>query len=267
MRHILLLTLLLTSGSISRAQLSLAKIWQSDSLTVRSPESVLYDSKSNSLYVSSTGSGTVTRLAVDGTVIKRDWVTGLQSNMGSAIFNGLFYTTEPTGVVVIDLEKASAIKHIPIEGIGMLNDVAVDAKGIVYVSDTRTGKVFRIEGDKATLYLENLPGANGLLTVNSDLYVVTSTSVQKVSVDKQITKIGDGFENGLDGIVMIGENEFVLSNYRGILYYLKADGTKQILLDSRANRIMANDISYDSKTKTLFVPSYGTNRITAYKLN
>jgi hypothetical protein len=38
------------------------------------------------------------------------------------------------------------------------------------------------------------------------------------------------------------------------------------MLDSRANRIMANDISYDSKTKTLYVPSFATNRIIAYKV-
>ena len=57
-----------------------------------------------------------------------------------------------------------------------------------------------------------------------------------------------------------------VSNYQGILYYVKADGTKQLLLDTRANRIMSNDISYDSKTKTLYVPSFGTNRVIAYKV-
>ena len=99
-----------------------------------------------------------------------------------------------------------------------------------------------------------MPGANGLLTVDTDLYVLTSTSFQKVDANKVITKIADGFENGLDGIVMVGENEFIISNYQGILYYVKADGTKQLLLDTRANRIMSNDISYDSKTKIFMFP-------------
>ena len=65
---------------------------------------------------------------------------------------------------------------------------------------------------------------------------------------------------------MVAVNEFVISNYKGILYYVKADGTKQVLLDTRANQIMSNDISYDSKTKMLYVPSFGTNRVIAYKL-
>ena len=266
MKKLLVSAISILAFSTLFAQHSLEKVWESDSITLRSPESVLYDSKSNSIYVSSTGSGSIVRLGVDGKIIKSDWVIGLRSNMGSALFNGMLYTTEPSGLVVVDVEKASVVKHIPIEGAVMLNDVAADAKGIIYVSDTRGGKVYRVEGDKATVYLENLPGANGLLPVNTDLYVVTSNSVQKVNANKEITKIADGFENGLDGIVMVAENEFVISNYRGILYYLKADGTKQQLLDTRANRLMANDISYDGKTKTLYVPSYGTNRIIAYQL-
>jgi hypothetical protein len=111
-----------------------------------------------------------------------------------------------------------------------------------------------------------MPGANGLLTVNKDLYVLTSTSFQKVNADKVITKIVDSLESGLDGIVMVAENEFIISDYHGILYYVNADGTKQVLLDTRANRIMSNDISYDSKAKILYVPSFSTNRIIAYKV-
>ena len=99
----------------------------------------------------------------DGKLIKNDWVTGLTSNKGSALFNGLLYTAETSAVAVIDVEKATIIKRIPVEGAQMLNDVAVDSKGIVYVTDTRGAKVYRIEGDKPTVYLENMPGANGLL--------------------------------------------------------------------------------------------------------
>lgn len=248
------------------AQHSLEKMWESDSLTLKGPESALFDSMSKSLYVSSMGSGSIVRMDLNGKVIKSDWVTGLNSNKGSALFKGLLYTAETSAVAVIDVDKASVIKRIPIEGAIMLNDLAVDSKGVVYVSDTRTGKVYRIEDDRPTLYLENIPGANGLLTVNSDLYVVGSTTFQKVSVNKETIKIADGFESGLDGIVMVAKNEFVLSNYKGILYYVNGDGTNQLLLDSRANRIMANDIGYDSKTRTLYVPSFGTNRIIAYKV-
>jgi sugar lactone lactonase YvrE len=266
MKKISLSGIIVLVSSTLFAQHSLEKLWETDSVTLRNPESVLFDPKSNSLYVSSMGAGTIVRIGLDGKVIRNDWVTGLSSNKGSALFNGLLYTAETSAVAVIDVDKATVVKRIPVEGAQMLNDVAVDSKGIIYVTDTRGAKVYRIEGDKPIVYLENMPGANGLLMVNTDLYVLTSTSFQKVDANKVITKIADGFENGLDGIVTVAENEFVISNYQGILYYVTAEGTKQVLLDTRANRIMSNDISYDSKTKTLYVPSFGTNRVIAYEV-
>jgi sugar lactone lactonase YvrE len=266
MKKICLSAIIVLVSSTLLAQRSLEKLWESDSVTLKGPESALFDSKSNSLYVSSMNAGTIVRMDLDGKVIKKDWVTGLTSNKGSALFNGLLYTAETSAVAVIDVDKATIIKRIPVEGAQMLNDLAMDSKGVIYVSDTRGAKVYRIEGDKPTVYLENMPGANGLLTVNTDLFVLTSTSFQKVDANKVITKIADGFESGLDGIVMVANNEFIISDYHGILYYVKADGTKQVLLDTRANRIMSNDISYDSKTKILYVPSFSTNYIIAYKV-
>jgi sugar lactone lactonase YvrE len=265
MKKILLSIAIVLTCSTLFAQHSLEKIWESDSTTLKSPESVLYDSKSNILYVSSIGTGAVVRISTDGKVIKSDWVTGLKSNMGSALFNGLFYTTEPSGLVVIDVEKAAVVKHIPIEGALLLNDVAVDAKGIVYVSDTRSGKVYRIEDEKASVFTDNIPGANGLLTVKTDLYIVGAATIYKVNSKKEVTKVAEGFENGMDGIVMLADNEFLASNYRGMLYHVKTDGSKQVLLDTRALRIGANDISYNNQTKTLYVPSFFTNRIIAYQ--
>ena len=140
MKQILLSYIVVIASSTLFAQHSLDKIWETDSLTLRNPESVLYDSKSNSLYVSSMGAGTIVRIGPDGKVIKNDWVTGLTSNKGSALFNGLLYTAETSSVAVIDVNKATIVKRIPVEGSQMLNDVAIDSKGIVYVTDTRAGE-------------------------------------------------------------------------------------------------------------------------------
>lgn len=266
MKKVILLGIAMGIHALLWAQPQLVKIWETDTTTLRNPESVLYDPLSNSIYVSCMGAGKIARIGTDGKTIEQSWVAGLTANKGTALYKGLFYTAETAAVAVIDVKKASVIKRIQVEGAIMLNDAAVDAQGIVYVTDTRAGKVYRIAGDTATLYLDNLPGANGLLCVNTDLYVLTTSSVVKVDATKAITKIADGFENGLDGIVMLTPNEFIISNYKGILYYLKADGTKQILLDTRANGIMANDISYNHKTKTLFVPAYSSSCVIAYQV-
>lgn len=266
MKKLLLSAIMLLAYSTLFAQHSLEKLWVSDSLAVQNPESALFDAKTNSLYVSSTGSGSVVRMDLNGKVIQKDWVTGLHGNMGSALYNGFFYTTDPKGIAVVDVAKASIVKIIPIEGIQMPNDVAVDSKGVIYVSDTRAAKVYRIENEKPTVYLDNIPGANGILTVGTDVYILGSTTLLKVDANKVVTKIADGFESGLDGIVMIDKGEFILSNFNGMLWDVKTDGTRQLLLDTRAQHIMSNDIDYNEKTKTLYVPSFRTSRIIAYKV-
>ena len=266
MKNLLIVAIGLFACSPVVAQHKLVKLWESDSVTLNGPESALYDAKTNSLYVSSMNAGAIVRMAADGKILKNDWVTGLNANKGSALVNGLLYTAETAAVAVIDVDRATVVKRIPIEGAVMLNDVAVNAAGVVFVSDTRAGKVYRIEDDKPVLYLENIPGANGLLAVGTDLYVAGSATFLRVGANKAMTTIADGFDSGLDGIVLVAENEFILSNYKGILYHVNADGTHQVLLDSRAKKIMVNDISYDRNTKTLYVPSFGTNRVIAYRV-
>lgn len=261
----------LTFSKLSRPlrlskKIALEKVWESDSLTLKGPESVLYDSATNTIFVSSMNSGSIVRMDSAGKIIQKDWVTGLTSNKGSALYNGLFYTAETASVAVIDIKTAKVVNRIKVEGAIMLNDLTINSQGIIYVSDTRAGKIYRIEDNIATIYLENQPGANGLLSVGNDIYVATSTAFLKVNIDKSVTTIADGFESGLDGIIMLTENEFIISNYKGMLYHVKSDGSKQVLLDTRVSGIMANDISFNSKTKTLYVPAYRTNQVIAYNL-
>ncbi len=266
MRKIWLSIVVLLLCSSVFAQRSLQKLWESDSLTLKGPESATYDPKSNIIYVSSMNNGTIVQMGLNGEIKNASWVTGLTSNKGIGFHKGILYTAETNAIAVIDMKTGTIIKRIPITGAIMLNDLEVDEKGIVYVTDTRAGKVYRIEGDQPSLYLENIPGANGLMAVGTDLYVAGTASFQKVTENKEITNIGEGYENGLDGIVMLSKDEFILSNYRGMLYYVQANGNKQVLLDTRSIKIAANDISYNKKTKTLYVPSFGTNRVIAYSV-
>ncbi len=266
MRKISLSVISLLVCSCIFAQYSLKKIWESDSVTLKGPESATYDPVSKVIYISSMNNGSLVQMDLNGKILKSDWVTGLSSNKGIGFHKGFLYNAETASVAVVDMKNGALVKRIPVVGAVMLNDLDVNEKGVVYVSDTRAGKVYRIENDQSTIFLENIPGANGILTVGSDVYIAGTNTFMKVDAEKKITKIGEGYENGLDGIVMISKDEFILSNYRGMIYYVSAKGEKQVLLDTRDKKIMANDISYDNKSNTLFVPSFGTNRIIGYSL-
>ena len=267
----LLIALLSVAATSASAQHSLEKIWQSDS-TLKTPESVLVDAKSKTLYASNIGdmqqanTGFVSKLDMSGRVTARDWVTDLNAIKGLGLYKNMLYAAELNAVAVIDVNKAAIVKRIPIEGSKMLNDITVDAKGIVYVSDTQTGKIHRIENGKPSVYMENQKSVNGLLSVGSNLYILADGSFIKADAAKKTTVITTGIEGGADGIVEVAPNEFIVSGWAGIVYYIKGDGTKQVLLETRENKRSTADIGYDAETKTLYIPTFATNVVDAYKL-
>ena len=233
MRKLFSTIVILLICSSTFAQYSLKKLWESDSITLKGPESATYDPSSKRIYISSMNNGSIVQMDLNGKIIKNDWVNGLSSNKGFGFHKGMLYNAETSSVAVIDIKKGTIVKRIPVEGAVMLNDLDVNDNGIVYVSDTRAGKVYKIEQDQVSLYLQNIPGANGILTVDQDVYVAGTNTFQKVNANKEITFIGDGYENGLDGIVKLNNDGFILSNYRGMIYYVSLQGEKQILLDTR----------------------------------
>jgi hypothetical protein len=261
--------LLITSNLT--AQHSLEKLWATDTVLVK-PESVLYDASSKSLFVSNIGDmqkegmGSISKIGLDGKFIKRDWVKGLTAPKGLGLYKNQLYVAETTTIAVIDVATAAVVKRITVEGAGMLNDITIDAKGIVYVSDTPKNNVFKIENGKASLYLENMKSANGLLANGNNLYILTGTSLQKADENKKLTTLVDGIEGGADGIEMIKDHEFIVTGWAGVIYYVKDDGTKKVLSDTRDKKINSADLGYDPASKTIYIPEMSQNCVVAYKL-
>lgn len=253
------------------AQHSLVKLWETDT-TLSKPESVLFDAGSKSLYVSNIGdsdkegNGSISRIGLDGKIINRYWVTGLTAPKGLGLFKNLLYAAEQTTVAVIDISKASVVQRIPVEGAEMLNDISIDPKGIVYVSDSRKNKVIRIENGKASVYLENMNNANGLLATGTTLYILTGKSLQKADANKNLTTLTDGIEGGADGIEMLNDHEFIVTGWAGVIYLVKNDGTKEVLSDTRDKKINSADLGYDPVSKTVYIPEMLNNCVSAYKL-
>ena len=264
---------LLSAGSLYSQGHSLVKIWETDTL-LRTPESVLYDAKEKILYVSEIdgvpnekdGKGAIAKVSLDGKIINANWVTGLNAPKGMAMHKGKLYVADLTEVVVIDIEKAKIVKRIPVEGSVFLNDVTIDKDGFVYVSDTRNFKVYRIEKGFVVTLLQNLQGPNGLLSVGDELLILDKGALQKMLVSGSVTNVTDGMDPTTDGIELVKKNEYIVSAWSGVIYYVYANGTKQTLLDTRAQKINTADIGYDAKNRIVYVPTFYNNRVVAYEL-
>ena len=269
-----LFVLLIPLALPAQAQHKLEQLWLTSDLPT--PESVLYmfDKKSPYLFVSLIdgqgdgvdGKGGIATLGTDGAVLNKDWFTGLNAPKGMGTYNNRLYVADLTEVVVIDIKKKALIKKIPIVGAVFLNDVTVNSRGVVFVSDTRTNKVHRIENDEPSLYLENITSANGLKVFGSNLIVGAGKELLLVGADKKPLTLATGFAQGIDGIEMTARGEFIVSCWPGLVYYVYSDGRIELLIDSQAENINTADIGYDPNTRRVFVPNFFKNSVTAYQL-
>lgn len=270
---ILILLFAATTGAIYGQNHSLVKKWQTDTL-LKTPESVLYDAKGGLLYVSNIdgapdgkdGKGSIGKVGLDGKIIAVDWVAGLNAPKGMGMYKGKLYVADLTEVVVIDIEKSKIIQKIPVEGSVFLNDITIDKNGVVFVSDSRNFKVYRIEKGNVFKQLENLQGPNGLLSIGNDLMVLDKGSMLKLLENGNLGKLADGMDPSTDGIEMVKPNEYIISCWSGIIYYVDADGNKQTLLDNRPIKSNTADIGYDAKKRIVYVPTFYKNMIVAYEL-
>jgi hypothetical protein len=253
------------------AQHTLEKLWETDSL-LATPESVLYDAETKILFVSNIGdfqkegSGSVSKVGLDGEIIHNHWITGLTATKGMGLYNNLLYAAEQTTIAVIDTKKGVIRQRIEVEGAQFLNDVTIDKKGNVYVSDSRTGKVHRIKQGKVSVYIDNLNGVNGLLADGNDLFILADGLLMKADSEKNMTTLAEGIEGGADGIVKVNENEFIVTGWEGIIYYISDSGVKKVLSDTRDEQINSADLGYNPADKIIYIPTFSKNSVVAYRL-
>lgn len=273
-KHFLLTTLLSAfAAANSHAQHSLTQLWATEA-TLPVPESVLYSASGKVLYVAQIdgkagekdGKGGVAKVGLDGKIIAHDWVTGLNAPKGMGVHGSKLYVADLTEVVEIDIKSGKILKKHEIEGAKFLNDVSIDSKGTIYVSDTETKKVHTIKDGKVSTFLEDLTRPNGVLAVGTDVLVADAGTLKKVSPNKQVTSIAEGMDKSTDGIEQVKPGEYLVSCWAGVVYYVKSDGTTEKLLDTTADKSNAADIGYDPVKKIVYVPTFMKNSVVAYQL-
>jgi len=273
-RLLFLPVLLLVVNQLQSQEHSLVKLWETDTM-LKVPESVLLDAGNNVLYATNIdgtdpwakdGKGSIAKVNLYGKILDAEWVKGLNSPKGMALYKNMLYVADLDKVILIDVMKGTIEKEINVEGAVGLNDVSINAEGVVYVTDSKGKKLYRIENGALSVFIENLKGPNGVLAHQQDLYILDFGGAYKVNPDKTLSMITDGMEGGTDGIENVTGKDFIVSCWSGVMYYLKADGTKEKLLDTREQKISSADIGYDAVHRIVYVPTFWKNSIVAYNL-
>lgn len=271
-RKAFFLIILGTIGVNSFSQ-TLAKVWTA-SEGLKTPESVLYDAKTNQIYVSNIngqpsvkdGNGFISVLSPDGKVIQSEWVTGLNAPKGQAIYNGKLYVSDIDELVVISIADAQIVKRYKVENAKFLNDVTASEDGIIFVTDMNDNKIYALTDDKLALWLEDklIEKPNGLWAEKGKLYIGTA---QILEADIPTKKISILVENcgGVDGLEKLKDGNFVYSNWQGRIFITK--GKESIKLLDTVDKQNSADIDFVPEKNLILVPTFFGNSIDVYRLN
>lgn len=276
-----------SSAAYAHASPGPKKVWESTKAST--PECVFFDKKGGALYVTNgnsdpmakDGDGYISKFSLAGELIAEKWATGLDSPKGMDIANGHLFVGDVDSIVEIDLKDGSVVAKHAAEGAKLLNDVAADSNGAVYVSDTAGNQIFRLADGKVESWLktDTIAGPNGLIVDGLNLIVnswgvltgdgwKTSELGQLYSVslaDKSFSALGQGKPVGnLDGLQPLGGGEYLLGDFMaGKVFKFSADGTVKDVLTLETG---SADFDYDPETKTVFTPNMMKNTVGAYTI-
>jgi DNA-binding beta-propeller fold protein YncE len=278
-------------------QIKINKVWETPDI-LKNPESVVYAAKQDTLFVSNIDGkpdqkdqkGFISKVYLsNGTITELNWITGLNAPKGMAIYNdSKLYVSDITDLVEIDIANGRIIKHYNAPGSAFLNDVASDNHGNIYVSDTGTDTIYKLDTNlnnntSLQVWLQNpeLNSPNGLYVDNNKnkLIVASLGDLSKPGAgmkivdleNKTITTLGkEGTTSpfgGLDGIESdtTGMHYYVTDNPVGKVYTVNADGTGYgTLIDLQ--RQGTADLEFIPGQNMIIIPIMQDNKIAAYKL-
>lgn len=284
------LFMLLFSAGIMAGGAAPEPVWETAGLS--NPESVVYDAGNDVLYVSNVngeagakdGNGFISRVSPDGTLLEKEWVTGLDAPKGLAIAGGKLFAADIDTLVEIDIASATVSNRYTVPDAKFLNDVAASNTGDVYVSDMALNRIHKLDDDSGefTVWLESpdLLNPNGLYVQDKNTLIVgawgvmtdgfaTETPGHLLSVniaDKAIHTIGDGSPVGnLDGVEEDTDGSFYVTDWmNGRLFHITPGGSVNLLLTLEQG--MA-DLEFIPGTGMAYLPMMMSNKLLAYRIH
>lgn len=286
MKTLIASTFLAIAGIATATAVQAGETWRAAGF--EQPESALVDTANKRIVVSNIvgnpgdadGNGYLTLLSLDGKVITRRWVDGMDAPKGMAISGGKLYAADITKIRVVDLASGKLVADIDVPGAVFLNDMTADASGKVYVTDMLADTIYRIDGDKPELFVKDslLASPNGVFADGERLIVAswgkgikpdfsTAEPGGLLAVDLASSKVTplSGARNfaDLDGVVAIRDTIYATAYMTGALYRYKAGGAPQAIATFKPG---SADIGTDGNS-TIYVPLMNEGEIAALKID
>lgn len=205
---------------------------------------------------------------LEGNIIEEKVVQGLNAPKGMAIYKDKLYVTDIDTLVEIDLNSYNIAGRYGSREAIFLNDVTVSATGEVYITDTFGNKIFKLEDNQLTIFIDdkNLDNPNGITFNNGKLLLVSwslppnggSGSFKEIALDgSNIDRVAGKIE-GLDGIEAISREEYFVTCFKtGSLYYVDSGSFIKLFSNSEGYA----DLTYLKNKSKVIIPQMVENKV------
>lgn len=253
-------------------------LWESDT-TVRTPESVLINRECDIMYVSCInenpwvvdGNGFISKMDKSGKIIELKWIEGgLSAPKGMGISGNSLFIADINTLVEANIETGEIINRIEMEGTHDFNDITVSEDGVVYVSGSSSGVIYKLEnGTLNPIFTgEKTARFNGLFWEKDRMLLLTSNTSVFCEIPwktMQAKVISENMGHG-DGIVPIGDGSYICTSWKGAVNHVSAEGKVSELLNTEALGENAADPDFCIDEQILYLPTFFKNQVKAYKL-
>lgn len=256
----------------SRTNGQIEKIWETPA-ELTTCESVCFYPEGNYLFVScingnpteKDGNGFIAKISMNGKILKKDWITGLNAPKGMGIYGDYLFVTDITEIVRISISEEKINQTFPVENSLFLNDITIDQQGVVYISDMMTGKIHILENSTVrTADFGKLEKPNGLDWQQGMLCIGTANGIYKS--DPGTGEIQMFIENtgSIDGLESDGNGGFIISDWQGKVQSVYPGKEPVTLLNTTDKGINAADIEYIPVETLLLIPTFFHNTVSCY---
>ncbi len=258
--------------------------WKIDGLA--KPESVIYDRLTDSIYVSNINgealeldkNGFISKISINGNIIEKNWVKGLDGPKGMAIYNNFLFVSDINKIWKISLKDKKMVAF-KINDAGFLNDLTVDSKGNIYASDMFKNQIYILKNKNILIWKKLLFSPNGLIIDKDNLVVAqwgsvtnnfeTKTSGYLVKINLKTRDVEKFFSTrpigNLDGIVFNKEVGFLATDWvNGKLFSINELGIATLL--KKLNKGSA-DLEIVMHKDLILIPQMLDNSLIALSLN
>ncbi len=276
-----------TAGSAVAATTNVKPFFVRDGFVA--PEAVRYDPDQDVYFVGNWGTGSasatdnngyISRMRPDGQIETLKFIAGgtngvvLHAPRGMYIVGDTLWVADADAVRGFDRKTGAKLANVDFSGLdrGFLNDVAADATGTVYVTDTGRNKLYKVQGEGGpTLVVSDsaLGSPNGITwdAANKRFIIVPYGGAHSIRAwvpgTTTLTDVSTSTGAKWDGVEVLPGGRVLVSSQADSSVHVFEGATGHAIIHTQG---APADIAVDTKRNRVAVPVVALNHVEIYQL-